>query len=59
MRFSTLIPLALATAPLAVSATGRLGYALGDQTADGNCKNTTDYEADFAALSSTSTIVRT
>lgn len=32
MRFSTIIPVALAAAPLAVSATGgRLGFALGSR----------------------------
>ncbi|KAJ5620462.1 1-3-beta-glucanosyltransferase B.t1.c1 [Penicillium lagena] len=58
---ASILPLALA-APAVVSATqGTLGLALGDKNADGSCKATSDYEADFAALKSlaNSTLVRT
>lgn len=33
-----------------VSAMGQLGFALGDKNADGSCKLTSDYEADFDAI---------
>ena len=43
-----------------VSATGNLGWALGDMKADGSCKMTSDYADDFTALKSTgSKLVRT
>ncbi|KAI9839831.1 MAG: hypothetical protein M1819_000021 [Sarea resinae] len=58
MRFSTIIPVALAAAPAVVSAAGTLGFALGDKNADGSCKQTSDYEADFDTIKSQSTIVR-
>jgi glucan 1,3-beta-glucosidase len=57
MRFSTIIPVVLAAAPL-VSARGQLGFALGDKKADGTCKFQPDYEEDFATLADTSKIVR-
>jgi len=57
MRFS-LIPLALAAAPVLVSAAGTLGFALGDKKADGTCKTQPDYAADFKTISPVSTIVR-
>ena len=53
MRFVTFSFVALA-APALVQATGTLGFALGTQNADGSCKYTADYEADFDALSSAS-----
>ncbi|MCJ1254302.1 glycoside hydrolase 3 protein [Lignoscripta atroalba] len=59
MRFSNIIPVALAATPLAVSAAGTLGFAIGDKMPNGVCKSTADYEADFDALESTSTVVRT
>ena len=59
MRFSTLVRLALVAAPVAVSAAGTLGYALGDMKADGTCKFTDDYEKDFDALHGSSKLVRT
>lgn len=58
MRFSTAVPLALAAAPLAVSAAGTLGFALGDTNTDGSCKTTSDFEADFDALAGSTSIVR-
>lgn len=56
--FATLLPLAgvLST----VTAAGTLGFALGDKKADGTCKFTEDYEADFDTIlkGSTARIVR-
>jgi glucan 1,3-beta-glucosidase len=48
-------------APLAVSAAGTLGFAVGNTNPDGSCKSQSDYEADFRAISSNtgSTLVRT
>lgn len=59
MLFSTILPAALAAAPLAVSAAGTLGFALGNTKADGTCKFKQDYEDDFDALKGVSTLVRT
>jgi len=59
MRFSSIIPVALAAAPVVVSAAGMLGYAIGDKKSDGSCKFTADYESDFETLKSTSMVVRT
>ncbi|KAL8673153.1 MAG: hypothetical protein Q9168_002417 [Polycauliona sp. 1 TL-2023] len=52
MHLSTTLSLAVAISPLAVLARGNLGYALGSRRPDKGCKSTTDYEADFDALSS-------
>lgn len=51
---ATIAALALAAAPVLVSAAGSLGFALGTQLGDGSCKYTTDYEADFDAISAAS-----
>ncbi|KAL8805303.1 MAG: hypothetical protein Q9182_002071 [Xanthomendoza sp. 2 TL-2023] len=62
MLLSTLLSLALAVSPLAVTARGSLGFALGARNNDqgGSCKSSTDYEADFEALKQTgATRVRT
>src|SRR4051794_19018882 len=62
MHFSTLLISAIAAAPLAVSAAGTLGFALGNTLEDGSaCKTRDDYEADFDAIkgNSGSTLVRT
>ncbi|OBT57239.1 hypothetical protein VE04_04668 [Pseudogymnoascus sp. 24MN13] len=61
MRFSTIIPLALAAAPAVVSAAGSLGFALGDKKTDGSCKFQADWAADLKAISTvqSSKIVRT
>jgi len=53
-----LTALLLAAAPALVAARGSLGFALGDKKADGTCKFQADYEADFAVLKDTSTLVR-
>ena len=62
MRVSGLIPLLMAAIPAAAldkEAGGLLGFALGNKNADGNCKATDDYKADFDALKSVATLVRT
>jgi glucan 1,3-beta-glucosidase len=61
MHFRTLLTTALATAPLAVSAKGSLGFAVGNTNADGSCKQTSDFEADFAAIKANtdSVLIRT
>lgn len=59
MRVSGLLPFILAAAPAVVSARGTLGFSLGDKNADGTCKSTSDYEADFENLKGLSTLVRT
>ncbi|KAI9814662.1 MAG: glycoside hydrolase 3 protein [Phylliscum demangeonii] len=53
-----LLALALALAPAAVWATGQLGFALGTKHADGSCKRTADYEADFEQLKGLTRLVR-
>lgn len=58
MRLLAVIPMALAGAPLAAAA-GTLGFCLGNTKSDGTCKFKADYEADFDALKSVSTLVRT
>lgn len=50
MRFSTILSAAVATGPIVASAAGQLGFALGNKKADGTCKESSDYAADFAAL---------
>lgn len=61
MYLSTVLSLALALSPLAVSARGTLGFSLGARRPDKQCKTVADYEADFDALKDNagSTIVRT
>lgn len=59
MRASSLLSLALAVAPALVSARGTIGFSLGDKNADGTCKSTSDYEADFDDLKDIATLVRT
>ncbi|KAL8712232.1 MAG: hypothetical protein Q9220_003383 [cf. Caloplaca sp. 1 TL-2023] len=63
MHLSTVLSLALAVSPLAVTARGNLGFALGARKAGpkGECKTTQDYESDFDTLKGKagSTIVRT
>ena len=61
MHLRDILSTALATAPLAVSAAGTLGFAVGNTNADGSCKVQSDFEADFKAIQSNTdaTIVRT
>jgi glucan 1,3-beta-glucosidase len=59
MRPASIIVTALAATPLAVSARGTLGFALGATNPDASCKSTSDYEADFAALQKNTKLVRT
>ena len=61
MRLSSAATLALAAAPAVVSAAkGSMGFSLGMQMPNGDCKSQSDYEADFDAIKEASgaTIVR-
>lgn len=61
MQLRTLLSAAVAAAPVAVSAAGSLGFAVGNTNADGSCKKQSDFEADFQAITGNteSTLVRT
>lgn len=61
MQLRTLISAAVAASPVAVSAAGQLGFAVGNTNADGSCKKQSDFTADFQAIQSNtqSTLVRT
>ncbi|KAL8660343.1 MAG: hypothetical protein Q9202_006652 [Teloschistes flavicans] len=61
MHLSAILSLALVVSPLAVSARGTLGFAIGARKEGGQCKTRDDYEADFDALAQASgtKIVRT
>lgn len=62
MRFSTVAAVALAAAPVVVSAKGTLGFALGDKiSVNGQtvCKEQADYDADLKALPAGTKLVRT
>jgi glucan 1,3-beta-glucosidase len=61
MYVRSAITAALAATPLAVSAAGTLGFAVGNTNPDGTCKVQSDFEADFKAIASNSqsTLVRT
>ena len=61
MLFKTAFTTALVAAPLAVSARGTLGFALGNTNPDNTCKQQSDFEADFQAIAANSeaTLVRT
>ncbi|KAI9890110.1 MAG: glycoside hydrolase 3 protein [Vezdaea aestivalis] len=58
MRFTSVLPLALAAAPVAVSAAGTLGFALGTKKPDGTCKYQQDYETDLDVIGTKAKIVR-
>ena len=58
MRLPVVFYTVLATSSV-VSAAGTLGFALGFNNADGSCKSQSDYEKDFDALKSVTTLVRT
>ena len=61
MLFRAVLSTALAATPLAVSAAGTLGFAVGNTNPDGSCKSQQDYEDDFKAIAGNtdSTLVRT
>lgn len=59
MRVSNLLSVALVASPLAVSASGKLGFAVGNTNPDNSCKSQQDYEKDFDALKSVTKLVRT
>ena len=52
--FAIVVTIALSLLQTSVSARGTLGFALGTKKADGTCKYTADYEADFDAIASAS-----
>ena len=60
MRSSSIVSALLVATPMAVSAAGQLGFALGATNPDNSCKSTSDYEADMHAIKSNSgsTLVR-
>lgn len=61
MQLRDVLTTALTAAPLAVSAAGTLGFAVGNTNPDGSCKVQSDFESDFAAIQSNTdaTLVRT
>jgi glucan 1,3-beta-glucosidase len=59
MRVTNILSAALVAAPLAVSAAGTLGFAVGNTKPDGSCKAQQDYERDLDALTGPSKVVRT
>ena len=60
MRAAGLLSLILAAIPAVTAGKrGTLGLSLGNKNPDGTCKSTSDYEADFDALKSLTTLVRT
>jgi glucan 1,3-beta-glucosidase len=61
MQVRDLLSAVLATAPLAVSAAGTLGFAVGNTNPDGSCKVQSDFEADFKAImaNTDATVIRT
>lgn len=59
MRVTNILSAALVVSPLAVSAAGTLGFAVGNTNPDGSCKSQQDYEKDFDALTGPTKVVRT
>ncbi|KAA8651999.1 1,3-beta-glucanosyltransferase Bgt1 [Aspergillus tanneri] len=59
MRVTTLLPYVLAAIPAVAAERGQLGLALGNKNPKGDCKTTSDYEADFDAIKGVTTLVRT
>lgn len=58
MRVGSLLLSLAAALPAAVTASGTLGFALGDKNPDGSCKEASDYEKDFDALKPLTNLVR-
>ncbi|KIX04861.1 uncharacterized protein Z518_05732 [Rhinocladiella mackenziei CBS 650.93] len=50
MQYRTALSTAFLAAPLAVSAAGTLGFAVGNTNTDGSCKTQSDFEKDFEAI---------
>lgn len=59
MQLTKLLSFTLAISPLAVSAAGTIGWALGYNKPDGSCKAQSDYESDMDKLKGVSSLVRT
>lgn len=58
---ASILSLALGAAPALVSASGTLGFALGNKNPDASCKDQSDYAADLKAIAagSSAKVVRT
>jgi glucan 1,3-beta-glucosidase len=54
-----LLSAAFMASPLAVSAAGTLGFAVGNTNTDNSCKSQQDYEKDFDVLKGVTKLVRT
>jgi hypothetical protein len=59
MRVTNILSAAFLAGPVAVSAAGTLGFAVGNTNPDNSCKSQQDYEKDFDALKGPSTVIRT
>jgi glucan 1,3-beta-glucosidase len=59
MRVTNILSAALVAGPLAVSAAGTLGFAVGNTNPDNSCKSQQDYELDLEALKGVTKVVRT
>jgi exo-beta-1,3-glucanase (GH17 family) len=59
MRVTNILSAALVAGPLAVSAAGTLGFAVGNTNPDNSCKKQQDYEMDMEALKGVTKVVRT
>lgn len=61
MQLHSLLTATIALTPLAVSAAGTLGFAVGNVDVDSKCKTQQEYEDDFAAIKENShaEIIRT
>lgn len=59
MRPTKILSAALLGCPLAVSAAGTLGFAVGNTNPDNSCKTQQQYETDLDALADVTKVVRT
>lgn len=59
MHLSNILSVALVASPLAVTAAGILGFAVGNTNPDASCKSQQDYERDIDALMGPTKIIRT
>lgn len=59
MRTTKILSAALLGCPLAVSAAGTLGFAVGNTNPDNSCKTQQQYETDLDALADVTKVVRT
>ena len=59
MRATKIVSAALVGCPLIVSASGTLGFAVGNSNPDNSCKTQQQYEMDLDALADLTKVVRT